>query len=303
MSDLATLNPAGINKMLVELSGIEQALLGGEFDTDTENIRERAVFIKKLAAVQKTTRRLWIAAARVEAVCLHRLTELGGDRPTGLNNTVWEYIATLDREGLVAALDRIADTPLVTQARDWAYNNELGVAAESIASGTKELTGLTGYDREYAVRSVREVLDRALAGGVPFTVAEAAEQLIEQLGFSNSQPIQTAAELVVREALRETWVWGAHGDRELPDFIAVETPAGWVRLPWWAATITDLRWTATFRAKQAGELLAEADRLAALAARYEDLTPDHTTTLGKLTHSNGMLYETFRAGELLKGST
>ena len=133
-------------------------------------------------------------------------------------------------------------------------------------------------------RAATHILNAAMARGAT-TVNELTEELGSALGYGDTDMgdpvIREGIEVAVREALRSENISGeAH-----PDFVTwKDREAGWLRIPWPAATLDQLRWMAEFRQEQARELQEAADTLAILVRDLDAIKADnrHLTRLNDL---------------------
>ncbi len=159
------------------------------------------------------------------------------------------------------------------EERDWAFDR-----GREIAEGQGE-----PHDYDSVCNAASNVLHAAMAGGGT-TVAEMADQLAEVLGYDSGgrhYAVREGIEAVIRESLRSERISG----ESHPDFVTwKDREAGWLRIPWPAATLDQLRWMAEFRQEQARELQEAADTLAILVRDLDAIRADnrHLTRLNDL---------------------
>jgi hypothetical protein len=95
-----------------------------------------------------------------------------------------------------------------------------------------------------------------------FTIAEAAERILLDLGYHDYSPLEyDAVKALVNDAVLRAPALGEYEGR-LPAFVTFMTDdLGWCRVPIGVASIAQFRWMCQFRTEQAAHLATKAERL------------------------------------------
>ena len=202
-----------------------------------------------------------IEACKLQATAVRRLAQLGSRHIGGPGRAAAEWLGSMSDEVFAALLDgmRYARAPV-------ALYNEYRKKAEASAAYDRgrEIAEGRGYSGTYesVAAAATHVLNAAMAGGAT-TVSELTDKLGNEMGYGWEEyrcnpAIREGIESVIRETLRtEDISREAH-----PDFVTwKDREAGWLRIPWPAATLDQLRWMAEFREEQARELAEAAETL------------------------------------------
>jgi len=204
-----------------------------------------------------------IEACRLQATAVRRLAQLGSRHISGQGRPAAEWLGSMPDAAFAALLDgmRAARSPVSL------YNDHRKrVERDAKLWRGREIADGNGFPADYdsVCSAATYVLHAAMAGGAT-TVNELTDELGACLGYGDTDMgdpvIREGIEVAVREALRSERISGeAH-----PDFVTwKDREAGWLRIPWPAATLDQLRWMAEFRQEQARELQEAADTLAIL---------------------------------------
>lgn len=237
--------------------------------------KRQAELVRHWARINKASGEIAREACKLQATALRRLCELQSSSVSGQEREAGEWLASLgDREfdALLASM-RYAKSPITLYKDHLRKLEEQKVFQRGRDIGSGEAG--TPVDYESVARAANDVLHAALAGGA-VTVNEITDRLAEELyEYGVSSVLREGIQSIVREALRnETF-----DDEDHPDFITwKDAEAGWLRIPWAAATVPQLRWMAEFRQEQARELKAAADDLTALADAMEQTAHRHRLT-------------------------
>jgi hypothetical protein len=241
-----------------------------------------AEVVRHWVKVNKAAAVIGVEACKLQATAVRRLAQLGSHHIAGAGRSAAEWLGSMTDQEFSRLLDgmRYAKNPstlysdhLKQEERDGAFNR-----GQAIAEGEGD-----GADYDSVCNAASNVLHAAMAGGRT-TVAEMSDQLAEVLGYGGDgrhYAIREGIESVIREALRTERISGeAH-----PDFVTwKDREAGWLRIPWPAATLDQLRWMAEFREEQARELAEAAETLRILVRDLDAIRAGnrHLTRLNDL---------------------
>jgi hypothetical protein len=235
------------------------------------------------AKIHDAAREVAVEACKLQATAVRRLAQLGSRHIAGQGRAAAEWLGSMSDEAFAALLDSMksARSP-ATLYRD----HRSDVEREAKFRRGQEIADGEGFPADYdsVCRAATYILNVAMAGGAT-TVNELAEALGSELGYGDTDMgdpvIREGIEVAIREALRSENISGeAH-----PDFVTwKDREAGWLRIPWPAATIDQLRWMAEFREEQARELAEAAETLRILVRDLDAIRADnrHLTRLNDL---------------------
>lgn len=232
-------------------------------ESEALDAKRRAELAREWVRIHKASKDIAIEACRLQATALRRLCQLHSGAVKGMEKSAGDWLASLPDHKFNAMLAAMTwpRTPISLYNASLKDEREDRQRArgEDIANGAGE-----PLDWESVSSAANDLLHRALSRSA-VTVNEMTEELAERLGFRVDGPddylMRQGIETVVREALRnETFEDGDH-----PDFVTwKDQEAGWLRIPWPAATLNQLRWMADYRHGQAQELQKAADELSGL---------------------------------------
>lgn len=274
-------------------SWIDAAETAEEIGAATDALREAREWMR----IKKVSTDLRTEAARIEAIALRRLGQMGCPTrlPSGYKAAALGF-AQLSDDEFARLLKRGAE--LTNPVTIWGIiRNEL--AAEhrrkvgyNFAQGIDRAGPYAGapkfVDSRDVATAVRTLLASAAEQGDRFTVAELTDTLVNWVSenadvdpdvgsvtpFIDDPDFRQGMAEVVRHALRSET---ATADPRMPAFVTYyDGNEGWVRIPWDSATIHDLEAMAQHRRHQARDAAAAAEK-------YEDLAVE----LRALSNSNG----------------
>jgi hypothetical protein len=245
-------------------------------ESEALKAKQDSALVREWVKIHKASSKIAVEACKLQATAVRRLCQLGSHAVTGREREAGDWLASLsdgDFDELIAGM-RYARSP-VTMYSDYC---RIKRQDDKIARG-RDLAGGEGegarYDYESVSKAASELLHSSLASGAT-TVWELSEQLLRAMDFNwrerDDYLLREGAEEVIREALRhDTWDGGGH-----PEFITWnEKEVGWLRIPWPAATLDQIRWMADFRQQQAKDLQAAANDLSELADALEQVSRAH----------------------------
>lgn len=234
----------------------------------------QAEMVRQWVRISKGAAEVALEACKLQATALRRLCQLGSGDVGKQDRIAGNWLASLDDPAFDELLDGMgyAKTP-VTLYKEHLRRLERQQALQrgrDIASGEG-----APADYESVCRAANDLLHAALSGEAT-TVNELSDELASALDLSldceKDYVLREGIEAVVREALRSEAFGTGDGH---PAFITwKDADAGWLRIPWPAGTVSQLRWMAEFRQEQARELKAAADDLSALAGAMERTARD-----------------------------
>lgn len=243
--------------------------------TEDEALKAKrdAEVVRHWVKVNKAAAAIAIEACKLQATAVRRLARLGSHHIAGAGRTASEWLGSLSDQEFSKLLGglRYAKSPatLYSDHRKQEEHDRALDRGREIAEGQGE-----PHDYESVCNAASNVLHAAMAGGGT-TVAEMSDQLAEVLGYDSGgrhYAIREGIETVIREALRSERI----SDEAHPDFVTwKDREAGWLRIPWPAATLDQLRWMAEFRQEQARELQEAADTLAILVRDLDAVRAEH----------------------------
>jgi hypothetical protein len=233
--------------------------------------------LRHWARINKVASNIAIEACKLQATALRRLAQLGSAHIAGPSRVAAVWLGSLTDAEFDTVLSgmRYAKSP-ITLHKDWRRQEE---EAAAYRRGREIAEGYGGGRRQHEslARAATDLLHAAMGDGAT-TVNELTEELAAALFCEISEPTERAyalragIESVVREALRSEDVSG----ESHPDFVTwKDREAGWLRIPWPAATLDQLRWMAEFRQEQARELQEAADTLAILVRDLDAIRADN----------------------------
>lgn len=241
--------------------------------------------LRHWARINKAAGEIATEACRLQAVAMRRLAQLGSPHIAGPGRAAAEWLGSFsdaDFAAFIAGM-RGARSPVTL------YNDHRKREADEAARRRGCEIAEGGGERaefESITRAASALLHAAMENGAT-TVNELTEELARHLDVSlddrgyDGWAMREGIEAVVREALRSEDVSSeAH-----PDWVTwKDREAGWLRIPWPAATLDQLRWMAEFRQEQARELQEAADTLAVLVRDLDAIRADnrHLTRLNDL---------------------
>lgn len=233
--------------------------------------------------IHGAARDIAMEACKLQATAVRRLAQLGSHHISGQGRAAAEWLGSMSDAAFAALLDSMksARSPatLYRDHREETERNAKLQRGQEIAEGRGE-----AVDYESLCGAATYILAAAMAGGAT-TVNELTEELGCALGYGDTDMgdpvIREGVEAAIREALRSERISGeAH-----PDFVTwKDREAGWLRIPWPAATLDQLRWMAEFREEQARELAEAAETLRILVRDLDAIRADsrHLTRLNDL---------------------
>lgn len=236
------------------------------------------------AKIHDAAAEIAIEACKLQATAVRRLAQLGSRHIAGAGRAAAEWLGAMSDQEFRKLLDgmRYARSP-VALYNDHRKREE---ASAGYDRGREIAAGRSGPGAyESVAAAATHVLNAAMAGGAT-TVGELTDKLGNEMGYAWEEyrcnpAIREGIESVIREALRSENISAeAH-----PDFVTwKDAEAGWLRIPWPAATLDQLRWMAEFRAEQARELQEAADTLAILVRDLDAIRAGnrHLTRLNDL---------------------
>jgi hypothetical protein len=275
---------APIGAWRLELAKMRTFVL--EASTSAEEIsdaRKQAEQLRKVALIAENAHEVARDALRIEFTALRKLVQMDALKLIpAMTRTSAQWLAGLSQGEFDGLLDRMGagDTPVAVYRRVLAQQE----SARSRQRG-EDIGNGRGDQGEYrsAAEAAYDLLHSAAAGGAT-TVDQLADRLrtefgIGDLNWESDSLLREGVETVVREALRQEAVKGG----EHPDWLTWrDADLGWLRIPWGAGSLTQLRWMAEFRAQQAKEVQAAADELGALA-EHLTLVQQRHPEMDKLT--------------------
>lgn len=283
MSALATISPSDdLTEVLSRLPQIERFIAQSTNADDMRSAVDQARLLRELKRIRGLAEQVAAMALRIEVLALRRLSELGA-----------AFTKTTDKR----CADRLARTPMadieVLLASTDCPRTALGVsdrlgaierqqaARRDVRSGRVEPdqhpTSNTVPWYELA-EAAAKILNSATTLGTEFTVADAADKLLAEVGAEHSDLHAMAARELIRDAIAAD-DGDSDGFRDtIPAVVTFRkwnpdgTDGAWVRIPWRNATLAQLRWMAEYRMVQAKAMLAAAERLTDLVDSLAQFT-------------------------------
>jgi hypothetical protein len=241
--------------------------------------------LRHWARINKAAGEIAIEACRLQATAMRRLAQLGSPHIAGAGRAAAEWLGSLGDKDFATRMDGMKyPVAPVTMYNDHCKKEAADAAyrrGQEIAEGGGERA-----EFESLTRAASTVLAAAMERGAT-TVGELSDELARHLDCNindhgyGSWAMREGIEAVVREALRAEDVSG----ESHPDFVTwKDREAGWLRIPWPAATLDQLRWMAEFREEQARELAEAAETLRILVRDLDAIRADnrHLTRLNDL---------------------
>lgn len=267
------LTDAVAQRFITQMRAARQQIGGATADEASKAKRDAEV-ARHWAKVNKASGEIALEACKLQACALRRLGALGAAGMATLNNSekpVAAWFAEMGDAEFGALMNgmRYAKSPH-TLRKEYLRDQQDRAAFDrgrDIAGGAYE--GSYQGDPASVARAAREVLNAAMACGAT-TVNELTREMATWLDLNlddrHDSVMREGIESVIREALRCEDL----SDEAHPDFVTwKDREAGWLRIPWPAATLDQLRWMAEFRQEQARELQEAADTLAILVRDLE----------------------------------
>jgi hypothetical protein len=254
-------------------------------ESEALKAKRDAETVRHWARINKASGEIALEACRLQATAMRRLAQLGSAHIAGPGRAASEWLGTFSDKDFAALISdmRGAVSPVTL------YNEHCKrqAAADAYRRGQEIAEG--GGERaefESLTRAASTLLAAAMERGAT-TVGELSDELARQLDVSlddhgyGGWAMREGIEAVVREALSSENISGeAH-----PDFVTwKDREAGWLRIPWPAATLDQLRWMAEFREEQARELAEAAETLRILVRDLDAIRAGnrHLTRLNDL---------------------
>ena len=193
---------------------------------------------------------------------MRRLCELDSALIKGQERTAGEWLARMSD----AAFNQMLAEMKYARSPVSLYNDFVRSRRDDMTRGRGErIAEGHGQPADYqsVVEAANLLVHTAAASGAT-SVSELAKALRDELhmdsrGFIEDELLQSGIESVIREALSSESFDDGVGH---PDFVTwKDKDAGWLRIPWAAAVLDQLRWMAEYRAEQARELMAAAAEL------------------------------------------
>ena len=241
--------------------------------------------VRHWARINKAAAEISLEACRLQATAMRRLAQLKSAHIAGPGRAAAEWLGSMSEQEFAVLISDMRGAVSPVTLYNEHCKREAAAAAyrrgQEIAEGDGERA-----EFESLTRAASTVLAAAMERGAT-TVGELSDELARHLDCNindhgyGSWAMREGIEAVVREALCSEDVSGeAH-----PDFVTwKDREAGWLRIPWPAATLDQLRWMAEFRQEQARELQEAADTLAILVRDLDAIRADnrHLTRLNDL---------------------
>ena len=231
---------------------------------DAMDAKRNAELVREWVRIQKAAASIALEACKLQFVALRRLGQLESTQIKGAERSAAIWLAGMPDaafDELLADM-RFACSPIgLYRDKDRAAQREKWrERGRDIGRGEG-----TPVDPESVSKLANELLHQALSGG-SITVNELTDELADWLDLGQKCKedylMREGVEAIIREALRSE----SFDDEAHPDFITwKDKEAGWLRIPWGAATLPQLQWMASYRHQQASELQEAADELASLA--------------------------------------
>lgn len=238
--------------------------------------KQDAEMIKAWVRVHKAATAIAIEACKLEATALRRLCQLKSDAIKGQQRTAGDWLAAMtdaEFEELLAQM-KWARSPisLFREDQETARKNAVFERGRDIGRGDGDYSPV---DPEAVSKAANELLHSALSRGA-VSVNELCDELLRWLDLDcrgeDGYLVRTGIDSIVREALRSE----SFEDEGHPDFVTwKDEEAGWLRIPWTAATLPQLQWMAEYRQQQVRELRSVADDLSSLAATLTRIASEH----------------------------
>ena len=260
--------------------------------------------LRNLLRTRKAAANLRIQAVKIECIALRRIGLAGlGAKLDTANRRIAKHFSEMSNEDFDALM------------RD--CNNQhspqsfLRSIDEEWEQRQRHYAGRVYWEQEPNAQidlrfEFRELL-KAISVEGPFTVAEAAEVLFENLEetyntFDRSLPREFADE-PLREVVRAVLRSPVPGSDVIiddtcvtvPEFVTYETTNGWFRVSWNRALLADFRNMVQHRMKQAEAIFRKASDLALLLSKLDDVLADDS-----LPVDQGLI-ELFKGGIAKKG--
>lgn len=246
--------------------------------------KRQAELAREWVRIHKASQEIAIEACKLQATALRRLCQLGSNAVKGQEKTAGDWLAAMPDVEFDALLAGMTwpRTPISF------YNESQRVRREDLKrEHGRYLARGNGEPLDYdsIAKAANDLLHTAMTGGAT-TVNELTVELARSLerDLDEDYLMRQGIETVIREALRNE----SFEDDDHPDFVTWnDKEAGWLRIPWAAATLTQLRWMADYRQAQAQELQKAADELTSLVTGLEQVA----TTSPELTRLSDLWRE------------
>jgi hypothetical protein len=238
--------------------------------------RRDAETVRHWARINKASGEIALEACRLQATAMRRLAQLGSAHIAGKGRSASEWLGSLSDKAFAELMDgmRYAKSPASLYAEHCKKED-----ADADYRRGQEIAEGRGWRAEFEslTRAASTVLHAAMEEGAT-TVGELTEELARHLDVSlddhghGGWAMREGIESVIRGALSSENISGeAH-----PDFVTwKDREAGWLRIPWPAATLDQLRWMAEFREEQARELAEAAETLRILVRDLDAIRADN----------------------------
>ena len=267
------LSDAAVRRHLAQLRKAREYVRTAPEDEALKAKRD-AETLRHWARINEASAEIAMEACRLQATAMRRLAQLGSPHIAGAGRMAAIWLGSLSD----ADFDALMDGMRYAKAPTTLYNDHRKQVERDgkLERGRKIVEG-DGWPADYdsVCGAATYVLNAAMASGAT-TVNELTMNLADCLGYGDADMgdpvIREGVETVIREALRSENISGENH----PDFVTwKDREAGWLRIPWVAATLDQLRWMAEFRQEQARELQEAADTLAVLVRDLDAVRAGH----------------------------
>jgi len=267
------LNPTDdLAEMLGRLPQIERYINECTNAEDVQSAVDQARLLRELKRIRGLSEQVAAMALRIEVLALRRLAELGATFSKAGDKRCAERLARtampvldllLSSESCPRTARGVGDRLAFMQRKESARSDAENGWIEPAVSATERQT-----PQWELADAAAKILNAATSTGEEFTVSDAADRLLEEIGAQHSDLHAMAARDLIREAIAAD-DGDSDGFEHMPAVVTfrkfTEDGTGpWVRIPWRNASVAQLRWMAQFRMSQAEAMLASARRLATL---------------------------------------
>jgi hypothetical protein len=276
--DDGPLSDADVDEMVGKLRQAAEWVCTANAPEATDTM-QKARLVREWVKISNAAKQIGIEAVRLHFTALRRLAQLNAcdQIASPQERSAARWLADMTDSDFATLLDeKVTDKSSPT-----AIYREMraGQQTEIKVSYGRELARGSGvdYSRAELAYAASQVLNSAMASGQT-TVSKLTENLVQNLELAGDSGVADSAiregvENIVREAIR---IESRTTDGRV-SVIVFKTKEGWLRIPWNAATLEQLKWMADFRMRQAQELTQAAEELASLTATMEKVHAENPT--------------------------
>jgi hypothetical protein len=283
MTALVQVAPQDVDSLdaaLASLARIEQAIGLADDAEYLKDIADQARLVMEMERIRKLGVELHRAALRVSVLAWRRIGQLGASIGSAAERQAARYLAKATPEQIDELLVAFTGRSVQTFAYALAARLRDSREADIVRSGGPGPRPDPNDPSRHATQSLsnlqdaaRLILEQIADAGEGFTVPDAAEGVLRELGIESTSLTSLAAQEVVRSAIASCADDADHDfsdyPAECPTFVTYRSGDSWVRMPWRKATVEQLIWMAEYRKAQAVQMEAAASQLGRTARWFE----------------------------------